>query len=127
MADLLRFGSQNRSRNHQKTVSRLTNEIHCVFEGLHGCPRPDFGGFLAWKCAQKAIEKTVVKSDRFLGGFSALKSSQNASKIDAGKEMKSETKRGRGGTFLSMLSMFLDEFFMNGESLRPSIHSKKTE
>ena len=83
MADLLLFGSQNRSRNHQKTASRFINEIHCVFEGLHGRPRPDFGGFLAWKCDQKAIEKTVVKSDRFLGGFSARKSWQNHGKIDA--------------------------------------------
>ena len=102
MADLLRFGSQNRSRNHQKTASRLTNEIHCVFEGLHGCPRPDFGGFLAWKCAQKAIEKTVVKSDRFLGGFSARKSWQNHSKIDAGNELNNEAKKARWGTIFIM-------------------------
>ena len=107
------FGSQNRCRDPQKTASRLTNEIHCVFEGLHGCPRPGFGGFLGGKFAQKAISKSVGENDRFLRCFFALKSCQNASKIDAGKETKSEVKTGRMGTFLSV---FLNEFMMNGES-----------
>ena len=71
-----------------------------------------------------AILKSVQRRDDFLGVFYAPKSCQNASKIDAGKESKSEAKIERGG-ILSVV--FLNEFLMKAESLRPLIHSKKTE
>ena len=68
--------------------------------------------------------KSVLRRVHFLGVFLVEKYAKNASKIDAGKESKSEAKIERGG-ILSVV--FLNEFLMKAESLRPLIHSKKTE
>ena len=67
-----------------------------------------------------------IRSEKssFSGCSFGTKLGQNASKIDAGKESKSEAKTDCGG-ILSVL--FFNEFLMNAESLRPLIHSKKTE
>ena len=68
--------------------------------------------------------KICSEKSSFSGCSFGTKLGQNASKIDAGKEAKSEAKTARGGI---LFVMFFNEFFMNAESLRPSIHSKKTE
>ena len=67
-----------------------------------------------------------IRSEKssFSGCSFGRKLGQNASKIHAGKEAKSEAKTARGGI---LFVMFFNEFLMNAESLRPSIHSKKTE
>ena len=67
-----------------------------------------------------------IRSEKsaFLGCIFGTKLCKIASKFKACKEPKSEAKTERGGL---LFVMFFTEFFMNAESLRPSIHSKKTE